>query len=416
MGSVARVRGLVASLMLGAGSLGCGQVTSSTGGEGASANDSPGGESGTVNDRFALATSGERVLALGYLSEGVAQFRTLHDRVLDFDCEFVEGVADADLHCVPKRTATLIFLDEACSQPATWILDPSLHAGDWVSVGSPYRNASEGIPSHRDVFVVAEQVSPEYDLSHESQVYELQGTACVHAVPPAKSLPAVNRLIAHADTEFAPAKLLNLDAGGGFWLSRLMGADGAEFTAAVTSADGGACSVQPTDEIEPMHCATMPVPTTQRVQLGSGAVHVEQIMSSPSDGRAGLPVGQYPAVTDFLDNGGELCRPTKAVDGTLRCARVVLGAYESDRWADAACTERLYYSDWPAGADVSRLRAPVLASDGSLAAVATVTAYTGPVYAIDSGGCVSRPSGDTLVQLDQLVDISTMPEVFETAL
>src|SRR6478736_58885 len=412
MGIVARSRGWVASAICGVFMVGCGGVTEPRGGEGVLTND-PGGD---ASDRFALAKSGQRVLALGYVSEGVEQFRTLHDGQLDFDCEFVKGEPGADLHCVPKQQTSLIFLDASCSQPATWIMDRAQGVGEWVSVGLAYRQGSEVMLPHRDVFELGEEVYPESDLSEGSQVYELQGTSCTRAWPPAKSLPAVNRLIAHSDTELATAKLLDVDAGGGLHLSRLIGGDGLEFTAAVTTADGVACAVQPSGEFATMTGnGSAAAPATQRVRLGVAAVHVELISSLPSGGRAGVPVAQYPAETDFLDDAGDLCRPTPAVDGTLRCAAVVLGAYQSDRWSDAACTQRLYYSDYP-GTDFTMLHAPVRASDGSLTAVATVKGYDGPTYAIDSDGCVPRESGATLVQLDQRIDISAMPEVFETTL
>jgi hypothetical protein len=414
MGFVARACGLLGSLSL---AVGCGQVTRATGGDGALPNDSAAGGSASTSDLFSLPKSGERVLALGYLSEGVAQFHTLHDRLLDFDCEFVDGEVGADHHCLPKHATTLIFLDATCSQPATWLLDRSLQAGEWVSVGAAPGTASAMTPPEGEVFELAEEVYPESNLVSESQVYELQGAACVRAFPPAKSLPAVHRLIAHAQSELATAKLLNVDVGGGLRLSRLIGADGLELTAGVSTADGAVCTVQPSGEFVVTSAdGTAPVPATQRVVLGSLAVHVELITSSASGGGAGVPVARYPAATDFLDDAGDRCSATKAVDGTLRCSRVALGAYESDRWSDAACTERLYYSDWP-GTDFAKLRAPVVASDGSLAAVATVKAYEGPVYTVDAGGCVPMQYvPDSLVQLDQRVDISTMPEVFETTL
>src|SRR6478609_6130529 len=119
MGFVARSRGWIGSLIFGVFAVGCGGATEPRGGEGVLTND-PVGE---ASDRFALVKSGKRVRALGYISQGVAQFRTLHDGQLDFDCEFVKGEPGADLHCVPKMQTSLIFLDAACSQPATWMMD-----------------------------------------------------------------------------------------------------------------------------------------------------------------------------------------------------------------------------------------------------------------------------------------------------
>lgn len=417
MGFVARLGGWVALGIFGGLVVGCGGVTEPRGGEGVLSNHPTSDTTPEGKERYALAKSGDRVVALGYLSEGVAQFRTLHDNLLGFDCEFVEAGPGGDIHCVPKQTAALVFLDAACTQPATWGWNwqSAQSVGDWFSA-APFELRYPGVlPSYRQAFQLGEEVYPEGPYSNDTGVFELQGTACIAASPPAKSTPAVYRLIPHSDAELAAGTLSNIDAGSGLRLWRVSGLDGSQSAVAVTTTDGQACTAEPTGELGHTANGITELVPTKRVRLGTGAAHADLFISSPGPNGVDMPVAQFPAKVYFLDEAGERCEPTQAVDGTLRCAPVVLGAYQSDHWSDAACTQRLYYSDYP-GLDLTRLHAPVRANDGSLAAIATVKAYDGPVYTIDSGSCILKPTGDPVVQLDQRVDISAFPEVFETTL
>jgi hypothetical protein len=110
MGFIARVACWVGVVLLGAFAVGCAQVTEVGGGAGTRGvgnaqpepvdADNRGLPAST--DRSAFAKSGARVRALGYAAEDVAQFRTLHDRQLAFDCEFMNGATCGDLHC-PRR-------------------------------------------------------------------------------------------------------------------------------------------------------------------------------------------------------------------------------------------------------------------------------------------------------------------------
>jgi hypothetical protein len=402
----ARVAGWVGVVLLGSSALGCGQVTGANAGSGLPAS----------TDRYAFAKNGDRVLALGYLSEGVAQFRVLHDQQLDFDCEFTPGTACRDPHCVPKRSAQLIFLDSNCSQPATWILYQAEHVGDWVSIFQVQSECpGQGYP--RETFEIAEEIYPESTGGSRPPVYELQGTTCATAYPPAKSIPAVNRLIPHADSELVAATRVSLDVGGGLRLSRLLGEDGSEFTAAVTNAAGETCSVQADGQCLPTAAKAIgAVPTTQRVRQGSGAVHVDLFSSLSAAGGAGVPVAQIPEALDFLDDSGNRCQVVRAFDGTLRCASFdYSSALESGRWADAACTERLY-TGYPMGVDPASLRVGLHADNAALTAVSTLKAYEGPVYAFENGVCVAEPADGSLLRLDRRTDASALPEVFEATL
>jgi len=426
MGFSMRVHRFVGLVVFAQGVVGCGQVTEPRGGEGALADGSAEEASApSATERFAFAKSGTRLKALGYLSEDVAQFRTLHDQLLGFDCEFVTGSDGQDFLCVPKDTTSLIFLDAACSQPAMWVSDRRVEPGQWLSSGRTSNDLPGLVPPKRDVFEVAEEIYGESTLPNGMQVYERQGVTCVLAwsqlpdgggFPGGKPLPAINRLIAHPDSELVSAKSVSADAGGGLRLSRLIGADGSELTLAVTNADGEACTVQPSGECAPPDKRSGPFPATQRIRQGSGSTHVDLFTSSPGLGSPGVPVAHYPEALDFLVDDDERCQVTKAVDGTLRCARLSFGAYGSSRWSDAACTQRLYYGDLP-GEDAARMRAPILAEDGSLAALMTVKVYDGPLYEKDFEACTPAVDwGGSLLQLDQRTDATTLPLVVETTL
>lgn len=102
---------LVAGGLLGFGGVGCGQVTELKGGEGAFSDGSAEERTPAATERFAFAKSGQRSRAVGYLSEDVAQFRTLRDELLGFDCQLEPDSPGPDFHRVPKQTTALIFLD-----------------------------------------------------------------------------------------------------------------------------------------------------------------------------------------------------------------------------------------------------------------------------------------------------------------
>ena len=366
------------------------------------------------------------MLALGYESEGVSQFRTLHDQQLGFDCEFVSGKVCGDLHCVPPRSARpeLIFLDSNCSQPATWILfKEGAGVGEWVSFE---RELSEcpGQVFDRETFEIAEEVYPESSNGPRPEVFQLQGTSCVTAWPPAKSVPAVNRLIPHADSELAAAKPLSLDVGGGLHLSRIIGEDGLELTVGLTNDAGKACSVQPNGKCIPQNGdANGSFPLTTRVRQGSGATHVDLFTSPPVTGRVAVPVAHYPEALDFLDDAGNRCQVLPALDGTLRCATLTLGesglyVYQSDFWKDDACTDPVLFAH-PGDVPISSLRFAECTDSGALTAVSTVKGYYGPVYTTTEGQCSSAVSGDWSVvwlTLDQRIEASDMPLVAATTL
>lgn len=420
MGFLARMGGLVGAALLGFEAVGCGQVVGTNGGEGAG--DFAGAPPvappdhalPAATDRFAFAKSGNRLQALGYVSEGVAQFRTLHDSLLDFDCEFVSGSDGNDSHCAPKRSGTLIFLDENCSEPATWILDVNMRVGEWLSIGPT--SYDPPLP-HRAAFELGEEVYPESITGTPPRVYSWQGTSCALAYAPAKGIPAVNRLIAHADHELVAAKSVSLDAGGGLRLTRLIGEDGSERTLAVTTAAGELCTIQPDGACMPQaRDEAGPFPATQRIRQGSGAAHVDLFSSSPGTGQVGVPVAHFPEALDFLDQWGNPCQVVPAVDGTLRCATLEPRAYQSGGWADDTCTQRLYYGQ-PSGVDPSPLHAALYTDEGALVATSSVKPYDGPVYGFDNGNsCAPTMAAYDLLELDQRVDVSSLPEVFETTL
>jgi hypothetical protein len=441
MAFIARVSSLATVSLLGLAGLSCGQVAGATGGDGTagdgSGGDGPGvvgagggapraargnGELPQSSDRFAFAKGGQRLQALGYLSDDAAQFRTFHDQLLDIDCEFISGKVCGDLRCAPKlRTdrTELIFLDAKCSEPATWILFQNAQVGDWVSIG-PAFSPCPGQTPQRETFELGEEVFPESNSGPAPLVYEWRGTTCAPAFPPAKSIPAVNRLIRHADSELVAARPVSFDVGGGLYLSRLLGEDGSELTISVTAAAGVACAIQATGECIPLDKnAAPPFPMTQRIRQGSGAAHIDLFTSAPGAGSVGVPVALFPEAVDFLDDAGNRCQVVPAVDGTLRCAMTSPAPLGSGSWADAACTRPVYY-DYPSGADPSRLRV-ALYEGSALSAVSTVQVYEGPTYFMSDGGCRAATPDESSLEwvrliLDQRTEASAMPLVFETTL
>jgi hypothetical protein len=481
--------------------VGCGQATWEPD-QGATSGDSA---LPTLAERFAFAKSGQRLQALGYVSEGVTQFRTLHDQLLDVDCEFVSGKQDRALRCVPRQSAQLIFLDARCSEPATWVEEWGFQAGDWVSIGPPSTACPGQALPHRETFQVGDEVYAEVRYGSGLPLYELQGGQCVATTPPGKSIPAVNRLIPYAESGLVAAKRVTFDAGGGLRVSRLLGEDGSELTVAVSTAAGEDCSLQadglctptfsaleqwepystmldagcetpaliahfpsgcgtprfgvvrrgedqvrvhrlqpatqlfarsqqvsePDSESSPISCepahsshytssfalgseVTATFPRAQRIRQGSGAIHIELFVPQVAVSASPTPIARYPEA-DFLDATGAPCQVVPADDGSLRCASLAAGAYESGNWADAACTERLYVG-YPPGAEPSSLRVALRSTSDALTAVSTVKIYEGPVYTFNRGECVASAAQDGLLALDRRIEISALPEVFETTL
>jgi len=112
--------------------------------------------------------------------------------------------------------------------------------------------------------------------------------------------------------------------------------------------------------------------------------------------RAGVPVAHFPNAFDFVDAAGDRCVVLPAVGGTLRCASLYPGGegaktYDTDFWADAACTQHLFYGH-PLGVEPSLLRVGLYADGGALSAVFTVKAHSGTVYRVEDEVCVPRVS------------------------
>ena len=136
--------------------------------------------------------------------------------------------------------------------------------------------------------------------------------------------------------------------------------------------------------------------------------------------RACVPVAHFPNAFDFVDAAGDRCVVLPAVGGTLRCASLYPGGegaktYDTDFWADAACTQRLFYGS-PLFAEPSLLRVGLYADSGVLTAVSTVKVHSGPVYRLEDEVCVPSVSDYRLLALDRKTEASTLPIVFETTL
>ena len=262
--------------LAGLAALGCGQVAAgasegaggSPGTAGQAAGGSAGAAAGTAGDagRPALvdpnlpwdsalpfAKSGDRLQALGYVANSVEQFRSMHDALLDFDCEFAPDAAGSGLRCVPRAQTDIIYLDPNCSQPAAWNEYDTIRMGETVSA----RPAQPGFvcPNtpglHRETFDVGEQVYAEWNSSKRTPVYEHSGVKCMPTFPQVKGLPAVQRLIPRSESTLVAAKRVITDVGSGLRLSRIIAEDGAQVTVAVMNAAQQPCAVQPDGECIP---------------------------------------------------------------------------------------------------------------------------------------------------------------------
>jgi hypothetical protein len=257
-----RIRRMTGAAIVGFISLGCAQVDGTTGGE---LDPSAGGAGqrgvgGTIDDGSAwleplqFAKSGRRLQALGYIAEGAEQFRSLHDSLLGFDCEFVPDEIGVGLHCVPRKQAELVFLDSSCTTPALRDFSYSTQIGDWISARDALVPDSENCPGasalHRDTFEIAEEIYPEGIYPAIPPVYERTSGQCQPALV-GKSSPSVRRLVAHADNELVRAERVNVDVGGGLRLTRLVAEDAAVLSIGVTNAQQTACALQPDGECVP---------------------------------------------------------------------------------------------------------------------------------------------------------------------
>ena len=208
------------------------------------------GRGGTSESAQTLpfAKAGLRLQALAYVADGVAQFRTLHDSKLGFDCEFAQDASGAGFHCIPPQSTALVFLDAQCSQPAMRALLGTA-PGAWVSAG-PAAAGCPGAPLHREAFQVGEEVYAE-SPGAPPLLYELTGGTCAVATPWGKYSPAIDRLIPHAESELVAAHLRSIDVGGGLHVSRFLAEEGAELTVGVTGVEGRTCTLVSDGECVP---------------------------------------------------------------------------------------------------------------------------------------------------------------------
>jgi len=250
--------GLVVSVLL--ASVGCGQTrgVSDTGGGAAGSDDGP------PTMALDFAQSGARLVAMGYSSNEAQVFRTFHDSSLGFDCNFVPDAAGVHQRCVPSTTATIVYTDAGCSEPAAWDEStwgqPGWEVGDTLS-GIPSGDTSTcpgQAPPHRAAYRVAELLTEEVLGPPSIPLFALNGARCQPTIGPAKITPPVHRLVPMLETELARAERVSLNLGGGLRVTRLVSDDGAELSVGVTGADRTPCGLQRDGECVPEPIAAPP--------------------------------------------------------------------------------------------------------------------------------------------------------------
>jgi hypothetical protein len=243
-------KGWAVSVLL--ASVGCGQtrgVPATGGGAG-------GGDDDPQVMALDFAQSGSRLVALGYSSNEARLFRTFHDALLGFDCDFVPDAEGTHQRCVPNAGVTMVYTDAGCTEPAAWELERSgapWAVGDAVSgiSGDGAPGCPGDAPPHREAYRVAEHLSDEMFGLPPSGLFAVSAGQCHPAQIPGKITPAVRRLVPLAESELVRGQRVSLNVGGGLRLTRLIADDGAELSQGVTLADRTPCELQRDGECVP---------------------------------------------------------------------------------------------------------------------------------------------------------------------
>lgn len=235
-----------------------------------------------------LAKSGSRLVAQGYQSQGAVKFRHFHDDALDLPCAFALDSGGTP-RCFPQKEVRVVYLDDACSEPAAWKdwFDDDFSEGNTVAGGGA--EACPGELRTASAFRVGEELDAGGTFGPGTlKVYAPVNGHCEQAHPDAKSAPAVYRLVPQSDAAFVAARLASLDVGSGLKLQQLQAEDGAELNWGLASADGSACTPQKDGRCLP---AALAIPGGASLDASCESLG----FYSPLQARCGVPrYGQTP--------------------------------------------------------------------------------------------------------------------------
>jgi hypothetical protein len=221
--------------------LGCGGATKDAGSADPA---SPDGGPFPVASSLPFAVGGQRLQAW-FLEAGASQiFDSFYDQQLAFDCAFVP-TEKGHYACLPLEFAEVLYLDAACSKPASR-LSPAYGSDappSWLTSGQ----SAPG--SKRTGYHVAELLYAgglEQNQPTPPAVFAATDAGCVPtSLQDAKATPTLYRLEPQDDETFVLAKKVRLQVADDFTVRRFIADDGAEQTLEVIDRDGRPCEPQP---------------------------------------------------------------------------------------------------------------------------------------------------------------------------
>jgi hypothetical protein len=203
------------------------------------------------------ATSGTRLLALGYADAGAVFFNTMRDALLATDCSFEQTDA-GDWLCSPNKKQRLIYLDAACTEPAVEQPADSTPMGEIFgfledrSTESTSGSDTVLVAKHRPAYRVADQVfmSDGRTTYAEEAISIYTSSVPGHCEGPRLANrhvvirpPSVFRATPVADSELVKATVRQVPLKDGLTLERLVTDDGAQLSGHLLLA-GTECELQ----------------------------------------------------------------------------------------------------------------------------------------------------------------------------
>ena len=207
---------------------------------------------------LAFARGGKRLAAMHDVAEGGAElFEGFEDRELDTACTWVHASDRTSFKCVPADQTDVVYLDEACTEPAMsvmWQMVDRVRRPKLVSDrGAPteFENScGTTYPVPRKSYRVGEKVR-EGGLEDGSKLYTRSAGECHRAAAVGLLPPAAFRLEPLPESMFVSGHIRAVDVGGGLVAQRLEAEDGSQTTLGVTDADRKPCELLPSGPCVP---------------------------------------------------------------------------------------------------------------------------------------------------------------------